>query len=447
MKPIFKKGNKLQAGNYRPVSLTSVVCKIFEHFIRDGLTKHLIENKLLSDQQYGFTKGRSCVTQLLTTINDWINFQKEKQPVDVIYLDLQKAFDKVPHRRLLSKLQGYGIEGNLFKWIEDFLSKRSQFVSIGKESSPSADVTSGVPQGSVLGPTLFIYFINDMPDVVHSLIKIFADDTKIYRPIVNNDDYVLLQKSLDNLVEWSNDWQIKFNDSKCCVVHIGSNNERKDYMMNGINLTKSTAEKDLGVLVDENLSFEDHVITVTKKANQIAGMILHNITNRDKYIMVPLFKALVRPILEYANVVWCPFLKKNKDRVEKVQRRFTKRIKGMKDLSYEDRLKALKLPSLEYRRLRGDLIEVYKTVHHLNDPSTTSSLFNMYRSICTSTRGHELKLVKSCSTNNKHANFFTNRVINFWNNLSDDTVNAGTLCTFKIHVDNSMSHLYYATNW
>ena len=107
--------------------------------------------------------------------------------------------------------------------------------------------------------------------------------------------------------------------------------------MNGINLTKSTAEKDLGVLVDENLSFEDHVIAVTKKANQMAGMILHNITNRDKYIMIPLFKALVRPILEYANAVWCPFLKKNKDKVERVQRRFTKRIKGMKDLNYEDR--------------------------------------------------------------------------------------------------------------
>ena len=252
---------------------------------------------------------------------------------------------------------------------------------------------------------------------------------------------------MDNLIKWSNEWQIKFNESKCCVVHIGSKNERKEYVMNGVYLAKFAAEKDLGVLVDENLSFDEHVIYVTKKANQIAGMILHNVTNRDKYIMVPLFKALVRPILEYANAVWCPFLKKDKDKVEKVQRRFTKRIKGMNELSYEERLKALKLPSLQYRRLRGDLIEVYKNVHHLNDPSTTSSLLTMYNNICNSTRGHDFKLVKKSSTNNKHANFFTNRVINYWNILSQETVNAGTLCTFKIHIDKEMSDLYYATNW
>ena len=285
-----------------------------------------------------------------------------------------------------------------------------------------------------------------MTDIVSSLIRIFADDTKIYRPIINNDDYVLLQKSLDNLIEWSNEWQMKFNETKCCVVHIGNNNVKKDYVMNGVNLIKSTAEKDLGVLVDENLSFNDHVNAVTKKANQIAGMILHNITNRDKYIMIPLFKALVRPILEYANVVWCPYLKYNKDKVEKVQRRFTKRIKGMKDLTYEDRLKALKLPSLEYRRLRGDLIEVFKTVHHINDPSTTSSLFKMYNNVCNITRGHDFKLGKCCPANKKHANFFTNRVINHWNNLPSNTVNAGTLCTFKVSIDNHLSNAHYVTN-
>ena len=253
---------------------------------------------------------------------------------------------------------------------------------------------------------------------------------------------------MDNLIKWSNEWQIKFNESKCCVVHIGNNNDKKDYVMNGVNLFKSTAEKDLGVLVDENLSFNEHVNAVTKKANQIAGMILHNITNRDKYIMVPLFKALVRPILEYANVVWCPFLKKDKDKVEKVQRRFTKRIKGMKDLNYEDRLKALKLPSLEYRRLRGDLIEVFKTVHHINDPSTTSSLFKMYtgNDVCNITRGHDFKLGKCCPTNKKHANFFTNRVINHWNHLPNNAVNAGTLCTFKASIDNHLSNLHYVTN-
>ena len=167
VKPIFKKGKKTEPGNYRPVSLTSVVCKIFESFVRDALCSHLINNDLLSSDQFGFCKGRSCVTQLISTLYDWFEYLGQNIPVDAIYLDFRKAFDTVPHKRLLSKLQGYGIQSNLLNWIGDFLSDRTQYVNVNGECSESVPVSSGVPQGSVLGPSLCIYYINDLSKSVN----------------------------------------------------------------------------------------------------------------------------------------------------------------------------------------------------------------------------------------------------------------------------------------
>ena len=444
VKPIFKKGEKCIPGNYRPVSLTSVVCKVLEGFVRDVLNSHFKEHNLLSDHQYGFCSGRSCSTQLLTTIQDWMKLIEEGKPVDVIYLDLQKAFDKVPHRRLINKLQGYGISGKLLTWIEDFLTGRSQFVNVAGEYSANSRVTSGVPQGSVLGPTLFIYFINDMPNTVDSLIKIFADDTKIYEGLPATNQSPTLQKDIEKLHSWTLDWQIKFNSDKCKVLHLGKNNPDISYNMNGVRLEVTEAEKDLGVVVDNKLSFDQHISEIVKKGNKITGMISHYITNKTKEIMIPLYKSLVRPIMEYGNVVWSPWLRKDIDKIEGVQRRFTKRICDVKEEEYETRLKILRLPSLEYRRARGDMIETYKIVHKLYDPNTTSSLFTINDSFCT--RGHPFKLTKiSCKTS-MYQHFFTNRIINHWNNLPHSIIMAGTLNSFKNLLDKHWEQYMFLTN-
>jgi hypothetical protein len=173
--------------------------KICDIFFRDALYEYIVKHKLLSNHQFGFCKGRSCVSQLLVTIHKWMSCLDRNNPVDAVYLDLSKAFDTVPHNKLLHKLKGYGISGNVLKWITDFLTGRTQYVSVNGSQSAETPVTSGVPQGSVLGPILFIYYINDMPDIVECFIKIFADDAKTSNEVSSVEDSVLLQGSLDNL--------------------------------------------------------------------------------------------------------------------------------------------------------------------------------------------------------------------------------------------------------
>ena len=447
VRPIFKKGDKTEPGNYRPVSLTSIVCKVFESFIRDSLCEHLAINKLLSDEQYGFCRGRSCTTQLLNTLNDWLSYLDNHIPVDAVYLDFRKAFDTVPHERLINKLYGYGIRGHLLQWIRDFLSNRYQYVSINDKKSCLSQVTSGVPQGSVLGPTLFIYFINDLPDVVSTFLKIFADDTKTYQPICSITDRNKLQDTLNKLYEWSEKWLLKFNGSKCKILHLGKNNPQYEYTIKDGDVIKklevTTSEKDLGVYMDPLLTFENHITNLIKKARRLTGLIVRSITYKSKEIMVPLFKTLVRPHLEYAQAVWSPYKRKYINQLESIQRHFTKYIIGMYNLSYEDRMKSLHLPSLEYRRLRGDLIEVFKICHNLYDPVTTKSLikFNV-----TNTRSHNYKLLKPRVNSTQFLSFFTNRVINVWNNLPQATVNAGSVNAFKNCVDKQLKELMYSTS-
>ena len=457
VRPIFKKGDKTNPGNYRPVSLTSVLCKVFETLVRDELYNHLVNNNLLSESQFGFCKGRSCVTQLLVTLHDWMENLDNKIPTDAIYLDLSKAFDTVPHLRLVNKLRGYGIGGNLLEWIKDFLTDRSQFVSVNDSCSDKIPVHSGVPQGSVLGPILFIYYINDMPSVTNCNLKIFADDTKAYTPVTSLNDQDKLQTCINNLSNWTDLWLLKFNSAKCKVLHLGENNPHYDYYMKVndslVKLEETTAEKDLGVIIDPTLSFTDHINTTVNKARSLSGLINISITYKSSDIMLPLYKAFIRPILEYANPVWHPHLRKDIDLLESVQRLFTKRIIGLQSLEYHRRLELLKLPSLEFRRMRGDLIQVYKICHDLYDPITTKHLLKLQNDPTTSnpsnitTRAHPYKLTKYRTNSKKYKYFFTNRVITLWTSLPEAVVCAPTMNLFKNLLDTHLNNYKYNTNF
>ena len=223
--PFFKKGDKSKPGNYHPVSLTSVLGKVMESIIKDRVVEHMESNSFSSECQHGFIAKRSCTANPLAVLDKWTESLDRCTPVDAVSLDFSKAFDSVPHHCLLFKLKSYGIGQSGLAWIKDCLLGRRQRVGVNGTYSDWVPVTSGVPQGSVLGPVLFVVSINDLPDIVNSLCQMYADDVKVVAE-VEKESVAKLQQDLDMLVEWADLWQLRFNADKCKVLHLGQNNPK-----------------------------------------------------------------------------------------------------------------------------------------------------------------------------------------------------------------------------
>ena len=262
--------------------MTSIPYKILEAVIKDHVICYLENHELLSRDQHGFRHKRSCTSQFLEVLNEWSISLDESDTIDVIYLDFKKAFDSVPHQRLLSKLEHYGISGNLKLWIAFFLTGRSQRVVVRGCHSPWAPVLSGVNQGSVLVPVLFILYINDLPDSVQSSIKIFADDTKIYHTVSDNSGHRLLQQDLDAVVEWSKLWQLPFNELKCKSLHAGPGNPGHRNTMQGHIIETATEENDLWVSLDSNLKFRKQAAIAASKGNQMLAQLRRSFLSMDR---------------------------------------------------------------------------------------------------------------------------------------------------------------------
>ena len=290
----------------------------------------------------------------LEEITKWIDVGS---PVDIIYLDFQKAFDKVPHQRLLLKFKAHGIGDSITDWIEQWLTDRRQRVVVDGEVSNWKSVLSGVPQGSVLGPILFLIYINDLDDSITNNVLKFADDTKLFRKVNTDGDKQHLQNDLDRLVKWSEKWQMLFNFGKCKCLHTRHRIFNVNYKMGDTVLGTTVKEKDLGVTISADMKVSEQCGIAASKGNQILGLIRRNITYKGKKLIIPLYKAIVRPHLEYCIQAWRPYRKKDIDTLERIQRRATKMIPELRDLSYEERLKECGLTTLETRRLRGDQIE------------------------------------------------------------------------------------------
>ena len=327
--PVFKKGEKYNAANYRPVSLTCICCKTLEHIIVSNINKHLAFKSILADCQHGFRSQRSCETQLVQFYHDMVSNldgaqDRGQKQTDVIIMDFAKAFDKVPHRRLLYKLGYYGIRGSSHKWISSWLSERSQKVVLDGQASDPVPVVSGVPQGSVLGPVLFLIFINDVPDNIRSSVRLFADDCVLYRNIKSPIDCQILQDDLNSLSQWETDWQMKFNVAKCHSMRVTRHLPDKqilfDYTLHQQKLEQVQSAKYLGLTITDNLDWGQHVSEISFKATKTMGFLRRNLALAPRHTKEVAYKTLVRPQLEYAAPIWNPYHKLQYQEVEKVQR-------------------------------------------------------------------------------------------------------------------------------
>lgn len=377
----------------------------------------------------------------MEALNVWTEALTHNIPVDVIYLDYAKAFDTVPHQRLLKQLESLGIKDKALGWIKAFLCDRRQKVSVHGEQSDWSSVLSGVPQGSVLGPILFTMLVSDIPGRMDNLTSMFADDTKLYAALTDDiNSSNSLQEDLTKLQDWSDTMQMKLHPDKCHVLHLGHSNPRKKYHLRmdsegSHKLDAVTSEKDLGVTINIQLKFSDHIENSVKKANRVLGCLARTFRHLNKETFLLLYKAMVRPHLEYASCVWFPHLKKDQDLIEQVQRRATRLVPETKGLPYGSRLKELKLPTLHYRRQRADIIQTFKIIKGLDqiDQDCKCQLCpqkQMYLKATGTTRGHTEKLVTQTSTGTRHS-FLSTRVVRSWNALSEDTVQAQTVNQLK----------------
>ena len=430
--PLFKKGDTHKAANYRPVSLTSITCKILEHIIHSNIMKHFDDHQILCDNQHGFRKRRSCETQLLITIDNIAKSVSQGKQVDLILLDFEKAFDKVPHGRLLHKLQHYGVRGQANNWVKSFLSDRKQQVVLEGVSSGKEDVVSGVPQGTVLGPLLFLTYINDMPSTTKSDIRLFADDSMLYREIAEPADQRQLQKDLSALEKWENDWQMRFNPSKCIVIQVHPQKKAPSnfqYKLHDQVLEKVESGKYLGVNISEDLLWDKHIHGVAAKGNRILGFLRRNLKDCTKTVKITSYTTILRPSLEYASVLWDPSTQTNSKIVEQVQRRTARFVHN----DYSSRtpgcvtrmLKDLKWESLEQRRKNNRLAMLYRINKNLVDITSTKYL----RESDKRTRGaHKFYQER---TNAIYGNSFFPRTIRDWNRLSENTAFSKNLDMFQ----------------
>jgi len=396
--------------------------------------KHYEKHSILTELNHGFRSGFSCETQLLNTIKDlYTHFDKNTQ-VDIAFLDFSKAFDVVPHSKLMRKLEHYGVTGKVNKWISKFLQHRKQSVVVEGSISSPVDVDSGVPQGTCLGPILFLTFINDISYGVQSSVRLFADDCLLYRPIRNMEDHLVLQRDLILMHYWAQTWGMKFNPSKCYIVSISKQDPKFHlfYKLCGVVLEHHKDNPYLGALISHDLSFSNHINTITAKANSMLGFLRRNLKYCPESLKNTAYISLVRSKLEYACCIWDPYLKKDVDKIEKTQRkgaRFVKREYGQQ-VSVEGLLRDLKWEPLQSRRKHTRIIMFYKIINGVVRGVEHDDILQLNTNRTRSgTSGLDFQHIRTKLT--QTSNSYYPRTVRDWNSVPHNIRASPTLDTFK----------------
>ena len=453
--PLHKKDSKDTIGNYRPISLLSCVGKVFERIVFKHLYNHLKENFVICQEQSGFLPGRSTVTQLIEVYDNVCSALDNSKEVRVVFLDISKAFDKVWFKGLLHKLKQCGVGDPLLTWFSSYLHNRQQRVVINGSESSWGRIPSGVPQGSVLGPLLFLIYINDIThEVLNCKIRLFADDTCLFIEVDNRVDTCMkICDDLDRISRWSKRWLVTFSHAKTKSLIISN---KKDSQLNppihfsGTAITEVKSHMYLGLLFASNLKWNEHINSVYIKARKRLSLMIPLKTELDRKTLHTMFTSFVRPVMEYGNIVWGGSYDSDINKLEKINVDGMRIITGATANSNIRKLyEETAWQSVRERCNAAMVTMLYKIKHSLAPDYLTSLLPRQNSEVIThNLRNREYIKPPHARLETYKRSFFPS-AINIWNSLTSNTRNMPTAQLFKQALTNVETNIlyYYGKRW
>lgn len=442
--PIFKKDDPSAVSNYRPISLISIMGKVMEKCIYKYVYNFLRDKSFFTEHQSGFRSGDSAINQLLTITNDIGKALDSGKEVQVIFLDISKAFDRVWHKGLLYKLKKAGVTGTLLGWFDSYLSDRKQRVMVNGKFSNYKSIKAGVPQGSILGPLLFLIFINDIISDINSIIKLFADDTTIYLVIDNAITSAnIINNDLFKIHTWANQWLVTFNANKTESLLVSKKSTKSvlpRLSMNNTTIQQVTTHKHLGVYINSELSWTTHVESVITQASRRLAVLRKHKFLLDRRTLEQIYFSYILPVLEYADIVWdsLPIFFINK--LELIHKEAARIVTGATKLVSTDLLyKDTCWETLEERRKKHKIIKLHSMVHN-HTPSAFSGILPRRNSEIHNVVTRQSNQLSTIKTNtNYYKNSFLPASVSLWNNLPSVIRENSSLSVLKNYLNRDIT--------